>query len=310
MVSVIIPNYNHAAFLKQRIESILDQTYSDLELIILDDCSSDNSKSIIEQFRGHAKVSHIVYNEKNSGSTFRQWQKGISLASGSYIWIAESDDYAHTEFLSSIIAEFKKENIGLVYTQSYSVNSDGLVTGNWLEHTKDSDDKLWENYFSMNGHEFVKKYMLYQNPIPNASAVVFRKSYYDKSGGVNTDFTLNGDWYLYTKILSVSDISFISRSLNYFRYHNNKGSSSNVLNGNNVKEYYKLIGFWEKTFNLSKEFKYDLVHNAFTLWYNQFGKSVSNMLKSNFIKIFKEANKVDKSVKSRIWQKWRESTKG
>ncbi len=100
LVTVIVPNYNHAPYLKRRIESILNQTYQDLELIILDDCSNDNSIDIIKQYQNHKKISHIERNEKNSGSPFKQWQKGIELAKGEYIWIAESDDYADPEFLS------------------------------------------------------------------------------------------------------------------------------------------------------------------------------------------------------------------
>src|SRR6187431_17527 len=92
-VSVIIPNYNHADFLMQRIVSILNQTYQDFELIILDDCSSDKSREIIEHYRTHPKVSHIVYNAENSGSTFKQWKLGLDYAKGDWIWIAESDDY-------------------------------------------------------------------------------------------------------------------------------------------------------------------------------------------------------------------------
>ena len=88
MLSVIIPNYCHARYLKERIESILAQSYQDFELIILDDCSTDNSREIIEQYRSNPRVKHIVYNEQNSGSPFVQWQRGFTLASGEYIWIA------------------------------------------------------------------------------------------------------------------------------------------------------------------------------------------------------------------------------
>lgn len=76
-VSVIVPNYNHALFLEQRIESILNQTFQDFEVIILDDCSTDNSKKIIEKYRTHPKVSKIIYNDVNSGNTFKQWNTGI-----------------------------------------------------------------------------------------------------------------------------------------------------------------------------------------------------------------------------------------
>ncbi len=96
IVSVIIPNYNYSAFLKQRIDSVLQQTFNDIEVIILDDNSSDNSKDVIESYRGEPHVSHIVYNEENSGSTFKQWRKGFDLARGEFIWIAEADDFADT----------------------------------------------------------------------------------------------------------------------------------------------------------------------------------------------------------------------
>ena len=95
LVSVIVPNYCHSMYLDERILSILNQTYNNFELIILDDCSPDNgaSKSVIEKYRDNSHISQIIFNEKNSGSTFKQWEKGINLAKGEFIWIAESDDY-------------------------------------------------------------------------------------------------------------------------------------------------------------------------------------------------------------------------
>ena len=75
LVSIIVPNYNHARFLTERFESILSQTYHNFELIILDDCSTDNSCEVIERYRENPHVSQIVYNEKNCGNTFEQWMK-------------------------------------------------------------------------------------------------------------------------------------------------------------------------------------------------------------------------------------------
>ena len=73
LVSVIIPNYNHAPFLKERIDSVLNQSFDNFEVIILDDKSTDHSKEVIESYRNHEKVVHIEYNSQNSGSTFKQW---------------------------------------------------------------------------------------------------------------------------------------------------------------------------------------------------------------------------------------------
>src|SRR3984893_17231816 len=100
-VSVIIPNYNHAAYLRQRIDTVLRQTYQDFEVILMDDCSTDDSRTIISEYSSDPRI-RIELNETNSGSTFRQWKKGIALARGEYIWIAESDDYSDERFLEQL----------------------------------------------------------------------------------------------------------------------------------------------------------------------------------------------------------------
>ncbi|HVB58282.1 MAG TPA: glycosyltransferase family 2 protein, partial [Candidatus Acidoferrales bacterium] len=97
-VSVIVPNYNHARFLRKRIDSVLQQTFQDFELILLDDCSTDDSRSILSSYAGDPRI-RIEFNDANSGSTFKQWNKGVRLARGKYVWIAESDDYAGEKLL-------------------------------------------------------------------------------------------------------------------------------------------------------------------------------------------------------------------
>src|ERR1700722_8508136 len=86
-VSVIIPSYNHARFLRQRIDTVLQQTFQDFEVILLDDCSPDNSPEIISSYVGDSRV-RIEFNAINSGSTFKQWNKGVRMARGDYVWIA------------------------------------------------------------------------------------------------------------------------------------------------------------------------------------------------------------------------------
>ena len=78
LVSVVIPNYNHATYLAKRIDSVLQQLIANIEIIILDDCSSDNSREIIEYYGSLDKRIIVYFNNKNSGSVFKQWKKGIS----------------------------------------------------------------------------------------------------------------------------------------------------------------------------------------------------------------------------------------
>ena len=94
---------NHARFLPKRVDSILGQTFQDFELILLDDCSTDDSRSILSKYADDPRV-RIELNEVNSGSPFKQWNEGVRLAHGGYVWIAESDDYADEKLLERLVA--------------------------------------------------------------------------------------------------------------------------------------------------------------------------------------------------------------
>lgn len=85
------------------IESILQQTFQDFELILLDDCSTDGSREILERYRNHPKVSGIFYNELEQRITFQTVEKGLSKATGDYVWIAESDDFSSPCFLERCV---------------------------------------------------------------------------------------------------------------------------------------------------------------------------------------------------------------
>ena len=235
LVSIIIPNYNHAQFLHQRIDSVLNQTYQNFEMIILDDCSSDNSREIIEKFRYHPKIKEIIYNERNSGSTFKQWQKGIEIATGEFIWIAESDDYCESSFLENVLKGFdNNENIGLSYCKSIRVDKEGNVIDDLSFWYQDLDADRWQNPYINNGRDEVNDYLSYKNTIPNASAVLFRKDLVNFDFSKLVQFKLCGDWYFWLQILSNSDIAFSNKGLNFFRLHSstvrNKTTNENAIN--------------------------------------------------------------------------------
>src|SRR5262249_51524204 len=90
-VSVIIPSYNHGRFLARRFDSVLAQTYRDFEILFLDDASTDDSLQVFAKYSGHPLI-RAFNNDRNSGSTFKQWNRGVRDAHGEYIWLAESDD--------------------------------------------------------------------------------------------------------------------------------------------------------------------------------------------------------------------------
>ena len=118
-VSVIVPNYNHAPYLRQRLDSIINQTFRDFEVIVLDDASTDDSREIIQTYAGYPMF-RFLFNETRNGSAFKQWQKGLESARGEYVWFAESDDCASPYFLSKLLPILENDkSLGLVYCQSY-----------------------------------------------------------------------------------------------------------------------------------------------------------------------------------------------
>lgn len=222
-VSVCVPSYNHAVFLKQRIDSILNQTFQDFEIIILDDCSTDNSKTIIELYREHPKVKHIIYNEVNSGNTFKQWQKGIELSQGEYIWIAESDDLMQPSFLEKAVnCLATNSNVGVFQCGSNWINEHGIIL--------ESDNINLSGF--QDGRNFIYQKMTVGNCIYNASAVLFKKSFIKIPFGKEiTELKFCGDWLFWIKILEQKDLFYLNENLNSFRSHTNNVSGKSKREG-------------------------------------------------------------------------------
>ena len=208
-VSVIIPNYNHARFLEQRIRSVLDQTYQDFEIIYLDDASTDDSNQVASKFVPSQRI-QTVYNKMNSGTPFKQWDRGLNLAQGEYIWIAESDGYASQYFLEKLVDILDQhQNVGFVYAQSLGVDENDQVIKDWNEWTDDLDCDRWSRNFINAGRDECQRYLIFKNTIPNASAVLMRRSVLLDTGKLNMEMRLAGDWMLWAKMLMISDIAFV-----------------------------------------------------------------------------------------------------
>jgi glycosyltransferase involved in cell wall biosynthesis len=222
LVSVVVPNYNHESFLEQRIDSIINQTFQDFEIILLDDASTDGSLQILNSYANHPKVSEVKINKVNSGSPFKQWQKGIELAKGEYIWIAESDDFASVDFLDHSLKQLKN-GANISYVQSIDVDENGVILSNRKNYTTEFHPNIWENDFVLNGNEFIKKYLAEKNVIPNASAVLFEKSHVKPIFFTEELLKMKmcGDWFFWLQFSENTTLAFISKPLNYFRVHKN-----------------------------------------------------------------------------------------
>jgi glycosyltransferase involved in cell wall biosynthesis len=240
-VSVVIPNYNHARYLRQRIESVLGQTYQDFEVILLDDCSTDESQSILREYAADPRV-RLEFNEKNSGSTFKQWNKGARLARGKYVWIAESDDYADGRFLEGLTRALEADpGIMFVYCRSWRVSEEGERNGFVESAFQFLDAQRWSADFVADGREECRTSFLCTNPVQNASAVVFRKDIFEKIGGADESLRLCGDWKLWAAMAFEGKIGYVGEPLNYHRNHSESVRSRSNRTGLDSAEALQVI---------------------------------------------------------------------
>jgi glycosyltransferase involved in cell wall biosynthesis len=217
-VSIIVPNYNHARFLEERLTSIINQTYRNYELIVLDDHSTDHSVETIETILANEEYL-LEVNLRNSGSTFLQWAKGIEMASGELIWIAESDDSAEPRLLEELVRRFKDPSVSLAYCQSMDINTTSEIGNTWKAWTDDLSNSLWKDNFLMNGGFFIENFLGVKNSIPNASAVVFRRDRCSTRELKHSRFKVSTDWLFWKSVAETGTIAHVAEPLNRFRSH-------------------------------------------------------------------------------------------
>lgn len=299
-VSVIIPNYNHARFLAQRIQSVLDQTYQDFEILYLDDASTDNSNEVAARFQTDSRIRFIL-NQTNSGSPFKQWNKGIKAATGEYIWIAESDDFADSTFLATLVPILEEHpEVGVAYCQSCQVdeNSSPICQMTWW--TDDLDPARWLSDFINHGVDECRDYLIFKNTIPNASAVLVRRYLFDVIGYAEENMRLCGDWLTWIKLLLQSDIAFVAKPLNYYRTHSTTVRSQSKTIGLETFERMRFFATVKDQVSASKaleeKIKNHLVNDWIVLF---FARSKPLSLKDN-LRLYQIAKSYDPLIELRF----------
>lgn len=220
-VSVIVPNYNHAKYLPTRLDSIFSQTFQDMEVILLDDASSDESLSILRQ-HVHRPGVQLVRNASNSGSPFRQWLKGLDLARGEIVWISESDDSCEPDYLSVLLPAFETPRLRLAYSNSLVIDESGTVTGDYLstDYLRSLSSDKWNTSYQISATQEVNDGLGIKNTMLSASAVLFRRPHLNPEVRSKLEqMKLAGDWYLALYAIRGGDVRYEGRALNYHRRH-------------------------------------------------------------------------------------------
>ena len=221
-VSICIPNYNYARFIGDAIQSALEQTYKNFELIIVDNCSTDNSEEVIKSF---SDPRIRFYKNDRTIHGIRNWNRCLSLAHGEYITLLHADDKLTPNSIEKRVEILDRNpNVGLVYSACTIIDGKGTVTGEFRPY--DRDYIINEDYIKSGEDEF--KRLVFRDYIP-VPTVMVRKECYDVLGDFSEEYSYCPDWGMWLRIALNYDVSFISEPLGYYRIHGAADSDSYLL---------------------------------------------------------------------------------
>lgn len=217
-VSFIVPCYKLAHLLSECVESILAQTYGDFEVLIMDDCSPDNTAEVAGSFND-PRIRYIR-NDPNLGP-LRNYNKGIALSRGKYVWLISADDYLLRPYILDRYVKLLETHprIGYVFCPGVGVKN-GVET-QLLEYSQIGDDDQ-----ILDGHAFVRK-LLHRNIVLAPSALARRECYENLSffpldviwAGIPIDMVWGGDWYLWLLFALFYDVGYFADPMVCYREH-------------------------------------------------------------------------------------------
>ncbi len=217
LVSVVVASYNHAEYLEQRMDSLINQTYSNIEILVIDDCSTDNSVEILEKYASHAKV-RLIVRERNGGWVVVSNQ-GVEMSVGEFVIFANCDDACDPHMIERLVDAMRTNpTAGISYCRSLMIDDQGMLLGD--------DFLIRERAFRLRCHndalltqKEMSRFLLHSCVIPNLSAALFRRRSYISCGGLTPEYRVCSDWDLFFKIAAHYDVAYVAQPLNEFRQH-------------------------------------------------------------------------------------------
>jgi len=290
LVSIVFTSYNHEEYLKQAVESILNQSFKDFEFIIIDDCSTDNSREILKGYEQHPGV-NIHFMEKNTGSYVKASHYGALQAKGKYLLFAQCDDYAEAHQLSRLVKgiSIPGNNAGVTFSRSNLVDehgnfiSDDYSIRNKAFKTKCSNDVL------ITGAE-MRSFLSYSCVIPNLSAALIERELYFKVGGLPEKYIMAADWAFWLELAEWTNFYYIAEPLNNFRQHQTTIRSSTKID-KQLMEIFTLFDDHVKLHHIEGKAKRDMFTGFGNIWFTYFLESPKAVSSSFFSFIGKISSK-------------------
>ena len=238
LVSVIIPSYNHSVFLDRRMESLLTQTYSNLEIIIIDDCSTENNLEILKKYLSDPRVKLI--SRVNNGGVSAVNNQGIELSSGEYIIFAQCDDACESQMIEQLVNSLDlNPSVGISFTRNLMIDESDKVLGNDFTIRQKAFRNRCISDTIISGSE-MSRFLFHSCVIPNMSSVMFKRDCLNKIGLFSLEYKACLDWDMFFRIARNYDFYYISKPLNHFRQHS-KTIRSKISRRDTYNEFFHVL---------------------------------------------------------------------
>ena len=268
LVSIVFTSFNHKEYLKQALDSLVNQTYPNLEIIVIDDHSTDGSQEILQQY-AHLGNINLKLQDKNSGSYVKASNYGASFAKGEYLLFAQCDDFAEPKQIEQLIDAFvRNPSVGVVYSKSNLVDKNGIVFSNDFVGRERKFKEAVKNNPLIKGRQ-LKEFLFYSCVIPNLSAALIRTNLYKKVAGLSDKYLVVADWEFWLDLSDLTDFYYIERPLNNFRQHETTIRSSIKIK-TQILEIYSMFNRHLQKSILSSELKHNMRVGAGAIWFAYF----------------------------------------
>lgn len=211
LVTFVVPCYNLGHLLPDCLNSILAQTYPDFEVLVMDNCSPDNTPDVVQSF--HDPRLRHVRNDTNIGHV-RNFNKGIAMARGKYVWLVSADDFLINPHALSRYLEVMEQNpqVGYIFSCATTASSASHTPEppSWAAYTGKTD-RIWKR------RKFLKR--LIRNNCVVMSSVMARKECYEKVGMFSLEMPYANDWYLWASLALRYDVAYLSEPMACCRVH-------------------------------------------------------------------------------------------
>lgn len=209
-VSILIPTFNRANYLRIAVDSAIKQTYSNIEILILDDCSTDDTINIQQTYSNIENIT-FIRNTKNIGF-IKNWNKAISLSSGKYIKIIGDDDLLDNSCIAEQVNILNgHSDVGIVCCNYFIIDGEGSIKNN------NDPYRLFDKDMKENGIDFITNYLSGKRPVGWPASVLFRRRDFDRAGGFDTNAGVAADIDMWCRILRDKNFYYLDKKLAYNR---------------------------------------------------------------------------------------------